>query len=169
MDKNKEDKLTIEAKKHIDKYLYSRLFAIAAFLFVANAGLLYGIYTKVAESAASNAADKAIISTEKKLASLSEQFNQLAALTTNGLAEALMSVGEAKAKTEAINQDILGLKNLDLNKVKKVTELLNKSTNEIKTLINSARIYKEATDKIIDYKDLIITNQNSISSSQIKL
>lgn len=169
VEKKEPERLTPEAKKFIDLYLKSKLIRIAVVLGIVNIGALLGIYSAVVDTVAKNAAESAIKSTENKLKGLTKQFDQLSNRTTNGLATVLVSVGEAKAKTEAINQDILYLKGLDLKNVSQVAELLENSIDEIKSLVESADIYKSSTKKIEDAKELIYTNKGNIDKSQQEL
>ncbi len=133
--------------KSIDDYLRAKMIQAFIFLVFINAGVLYSIYTFVSDKVAEAAVKKAITSTESQMKGLSKQFEQLSSRTTDGFANALMSLGDARAKVDAINQDVLGLKNLDLKQVKDVTTLLNNSSDEIVSLIESTKALKE-TDRL---------------------
>jgi hypothetical protein len=146
LESNNKMELNSKFTKLIDQHLKSRLIQAFLFLGIVNAGALYGIYTFVSEKAAELAVKKAISSTENKLNGLTEQFQQLSSRTTNGFADALMSIGEAKAKVDAINQDVLGLKSLKLKQVKEVTSLLNKSSAEIINVIESTKVLKDTKE-----------------------
>lgn len=137
------EELNPQAKRFLDKHLKSRVIQAFAFLGIVNIGALVGIYTVVADTAARLAAEQAIDSTEAQLQGLTKQFDQLSTRTTDGFASALLSLGEAKAKVDAINRDVLGLKELELKQVKEVTDLLNKSSSELVSLIESTKALNE--------------------------
>ncbi len=128
------------ATKLIDKHLKARVIQAFIVVGIVNVGVLFGIYTFVSEKAAEIAVKKAITSTESQLQGLTKQFDQLSKRTTDGFANALMSLGEAKARVDEIDRDVLSLSKLDLKHVNEVTKLLNRSSDDIRNVIESNKV-----------------------------
>lgn len=161
--------LTVAAKHAIDSYLSNRVVKAFAFLGIVNVSALIGLYFTVVDKVAETAAKKAITATEQKIAGATKQLDVLSSKTIDGLAVALQSVGEAKSKAKEINRDILDLQDLDLEKVGKVVDLLNKSADEIKALVNAADAFEEADKKLSDALPQVADNKERLHRLESKL
>jgi hypothetical protein len=161
--------LNLETKYQIDQYLNSRVVQGLAFVGIVNIIALTGLYFSVVDSVAEKAAKEAIVRTEDRISSATDQLEKLSSKTVDSLASALQSAGAAKAEAKRINKEIYGLQELKVEKVSKVVNLINNSIEEIEILINANEALSVAETQLKSLPLKIENNKKHIKELLSKL